>query len=190
VPNGVSDAQPGGAGLNGSRIEQSQLLRVGSRRVFGHVHDPQAFFDRKGNRAFGAGSEIVEAPPFRVLANRAGSDERATLNRQARPLRDLDDWRDVGNERSRGAVGANLHAIVADGPRQLFDILRDLRPGPGQSDVCRIDAERVHVPENLDPFIDGRRADRRRLQTIPQRLVVQQRLWMTRTDRVVIPVVN
>ena len=107
-----------------------------------------------------------------------------------RPVRCVISTIGVMSATSVRAVGANLHAIVADGPRERFDILRHLRSGPGQSDICRVDAERIHVPENLDPFIDRWRANRRRLQTIPKRLVVQQRLWMTRTDRVVVPVVN
>src|SRR5439155_3517709 len=49
--------------------------------------------------------------------------------------------------------------------------------------------ERVHAVENFDLLLDRRVADRRRLQAVAKRLVVQHRDG-TRAGGVVIPVVN
>ena len=50
-----------------------------------------------------------------------------------------------------------------------------LRPGAGQADVGGVDAERVHVVQDLDLLVDRRRPHRRRLQPVAQRLVVEHR---------------
>ena len=70
------------------------------------------------------------------------------------------------------------------------DVLDDFRTGAGQADVGGVDAERVHVAEDVDLLIDRRHAHRRRLQAVAQRLVVQHRDRRTRAGRVVVPVVD
>ena len=47
-------------------------------------------------------------PAFGVLADRRRADEHADFDRQPGALADLDDRRDVGDGRARGAVGAHL----------------------------------------------------------------------------------
>ena len=45
--------------------------------------------------------------------------------------------------------------------------------GAGKTDVRRIDAERVHQVKQLDLFFNRRFTDRRRLQSVTQRLVIE-----------------
>ena len=92
----------------------------------------------------------------------------------------------------RGAVRANREPLLRDDAREAFDVLGDLRARARQPEVRGVDAEAVHPPENVDLLVDRRHADRRRLQSIPQRLVVQhrRRLTVTRAKAVAVPVVN
>jgi hypothetical protein len=98
----------------------------------------------------------------------------------------------TANATASRAVGADLHAPVGDRAREPLDVTRHFRPGAGQADIRRIDAERVHVPQDLDLLVDGRRPHRRRLQSVPQRFVVEHRHRPGGAfgDRVVIPVVD
>ena len=62
---------------------------------------------------------------------------------------------------------------IDDLARQPLDVLHHVRAGAGQADVGGVDAELVDQVEDLDLLVDGRRAHRRRLQPVAQRLVVQ-----------------
>ena len=93
---------------------------------------------------------------------------------------------------ARGAIGSNLQFLVGDLARhQLRRRPRECRRAR-QSDVRRVDAERIHQVQQLDLLFDRRLADRRRLQAVAQRLVVKANvtigLLQLRLDRV--PVVN
>ena len=61
----------------------------------------------------------------------------------------------------------------ADRARQPLDVSSDVRTGAGQADVGGVDAERVHPVQDVDLLVDRGRADRRRLQAVAQRLVVE-----------------
>ena len=64
-------------------------------------------------------------------------------------------------------------ALIDNLARQPFDVADDVRPGAGQADVRRVDAEPVDQVQDLDLLLDRRTAHRRRLQAVAQRLVVQ-----------------
>src|SRR5262249_18014359 len=95
------------------------------------------------------------------------------FDRDPDPLGDLDDRDDVGRDGSRRAVGADLETTFDDLPRQTRDVLDDVRPGPGQSDVDRIDAELVHHVEEGELAVDRGTLDRRRLEAVGEGFVVQ-----------------
>ena len=84
-------------------------------------------------------SRYVHRPPFRELANRTGPDERADFDRDAGPLADLDDRRDVGDDGARGAVRVNRQPLVGDRAREPLDVGGDLRARrpAGRGPRCR-----------------------------------------------------
>ena len=57
--------------------------------------------------------------------------------------------------------------------REPLDVADDVRAGAGEADVRGVDAEPVDEVEDSELLLDRRAADRRRLQAVPQRLVVQ-----------------
>ena len=54
-----------------------------------------------------------------------------------------------------------------------FDVAHDMRTRAGQPDVGGVDAQRVDQVEDANLLVDARRPDRRRLQPVAQRLVVE-----------------
>ena len=97
------------------------------------------------------------------------------------------DWAD---EMPRyGAVRADLQPAVANRAREAFDVSGHFGAGARQADVGGVDAEPVHAVEEVDLLLDGRRADRRRLQPVAQRLIVEHRHG-TGTGGIVVPVVD
>src|SRR5439155_17517627 len=73
-------------------------------------------------------------------------------------------------------------------PGKPLGVLRHFRTGARQSDVGGVDAERIHVVQDVDFFLDRWIPYRRRLQSVTQRLVVEHGngAW---TGGVVVPVV-
>ena len=169
--------------------QRAQRIGIGPGRVLGDVHHRQPFPYGECDRVFRALLQEIEAPPFRVLANRARPDKRTALDRHAGALRDLGDRLDVGHHGPRGAVGPDLQLFAGDRPRQPLHVARHVRTGARQTDVDRVDAKRVHAAQDIDLLLDRRRPDGRRLQPVPQRLVVQHG-DRARTGSVVVPVVN
>ena len=55
-----------------------------------------------------------------------------------------------------------------------LDVLDDVRARAGQADVRGIDADAIEQVQDPQLLIDGGRLDRRRLEAVPQRLVVEQ----------------
>jgi len=171
-PTRIGHAQPLRARPNRGGKEAAQRLGIRARGVLGDVHHLDAFLDREGERILGAFLEEVERPPFGVLADRARSDERAAFDGHAGPLLDLRDRPDVGHHRARRAVGADAQA---DRPRSRAPAARrPSRPwGRRPGDRCR------PCRSPAGPCGAGcrssarnrRRANRRRLQPVAQRLV-------------------
>ena len=143
VADGIGNAHPGRARANRRRIKPPQRLGIRARRIFGHIENRQAFANREANRLFRQLEELIDSPPFGVLPKRARPDERAAFNRNPDPLRDLDDRLDVGDERSRRAVGRQAQPLVDDLARQTLDVADDVRTCPGQAEVRRVDPQRV-----------------------------------------------
>jgi len=65
VADCVRNAQAGSADTDRRGKQQPQRLRIGARRVFGDVHDGQAFLHRKRQRVLRALLQIIERPSFR-----------------------------------------------------------------------------------------------------------------------------
>ena len=189
VSDRVGDAQALDARADRRRIQQPQRVGVGPRGIFRYVHRRQPLLDGEGKSVFGALLQVFDRPAFGVLADGARADERTALDRHAGPLLNLGDWRDVGRHRAGGAVRANLQPRVPDGAGEALDVARHSGSGAGQADVGRVDSERIHVMENVDLFVDAGGPNRRRLQTVAERLVVEHR-DRPRTRRIVIPVVD
>ena len=83
------------------------------------------------------------------------------FDRQAGALRDLDDRRDVGDVRARGAVGAHLQLGVDDLARQALDVARRRagRRRAGRCRRCRCRARRSGAGSRSSASIVGVRTD-------------------------------
>ena len=92
----------------------------------------------------------------------------------ARPLHDLDNGLDVGDDGSRRAIRPNLQPLIADLAGEALDVADDMRPGARQTDVRGIDAKTIDQVQDPQLFVDRGAPDGRRLQSIPERLVVQE----------------
>src|SRR5271157_135554 len=75
-----------------------------------------------------------------------------------------------------GAIGLDLHVRPANLARQGFAMRQGTRTGSGQPKVEHVDTKALHQMEDLDLLLNGRIADRRRLQPVAQRFVIQQDL--------------
>ena len=85
----------------------------------------------------------------------------------------LDDRPDVGEDRPRGAVGTHVQLRTHDLPHEPLHVLDDTRTRTGETDVRTLDAEIVDEVQDAELLVDRRRAHRRGLQPVAQRLVVQ-----------------
>jgi hypothetical protein len=79
---------------------------------------------------------------------------------------------------------------VDDLARQPFDIAHDMGSRTGEADVGGIDAERIDQMQNANFLVDIRASDRRRLQPIAQRLIVQHHAAGRRGALEPVPVIN
>ena len=154
VPDGVRYAQARCASTNRRGEQRAQRVRIGACRVLGHIHHPEPFPDRKRDGFLGGLLQVFKRPPFHVLPNRAGTDERAAFDRHAGALDDLGDWLDVGGYRAGGAIWSDGEPQFADRLRQALDVCGDVRTGTRQADVRGFDAERVHSPKQVDLLVD------------------------------------
>src|SRR6185295_16532551 len=80
---------------------------------------------------------------------------------------------DVLLERARRAVGLDPELVVGDLLRQPRDVAYHVRPGAREPDVGSVDPELVHQVEDGELVLDRRTANRRRLEPVAQRLVVE-----------------
>ena len=136
MPDRVGHADARRAGPHRGRVEQPQRRRVRPQRIFRDEEDGQAFLEREGERLLGAALEEVERPPFRILAQRARPDERRHLELHARPLRDLDDRADVGDDGARGAVRPDRQPGAPQSPAPAARRRRP-RAAPRRAGRCR-----------------------------------------------------
>ncbi len=117
---------------------------------------------------------VLEVPLLGVLADRAAADEDAGLDRHAGLLRDLGHRLDVDHERAAGAVRrGSASLLIGDLAAEPLHRLALARSGTGQADVGGLDAQAVHQVEDLDLDLDRRIEDRRALQAVAQRLVIE-----------------
>jgi hypothetical protein len=121
----------------------------------------------------GLQQEVV-CPAFGVAANGARSEKRRDLDGQSGFLHDLGNRANIVFMRARGAVGANLHLVRDDLARQRGHVLDRARARSRQPKIERVNAERLHQMKDFDLLLDGRIANRGRLQSIAQRFIGQQ----------------
>jgi len=173
MPHRVGNHHGARAALNRRRVKALQRPGIGPCGVFRDIHHGQPLLDREGNRVLGETQQLIERPPFRILADRTRPDERAALDGKAHALRDLRDGTDVGDHGARGAVRLHVQALVHDFAREPLDVAHDVRAGAGQPDVRRIDPEPIDQVQDAQLLLDGRAPHGRRLQPVAQRLVVK-----------------
>ena len=122
-----------------------------------------------------------------------GADENAGLERNADLVRDPDGRVDIADHGACGAVGTDGKSGVDDLSAQRLDVRLGARPGSGKPDVGRVHSESVHQVEDPLLGLDGRIGDRRGLQSVAQRLVVEHDLrgwFLSRGGVARVPVVN
>ena len=66
---------------------------------------------------------------------------------------------DVGGHRPRGTVGADAKRLRGDLRGKPFDVAHHVRARARQTDIRRVDAERIEQVQNLELLIDRRRTD-------------------------------
>ena len=99
--------------------------------------------------------------------------KRRGLEGEAGLLTDLRDGLDVPDQRPGGAVGAHGQPAVGDLPGQGPHLVHHARPGPGQPDVGRGDAEVGHKVEQAKLVRHRGIRHRRRLQPVPESLIIE-----------------
>ena len=184
----VGDAEPVCAGVDGRLEQTTQRLRIRSRRVFGDVHHLQALTHAEADRLLGAPLQIIDRPVFRVLADGTRSDEAAALDRESGALHDVGDRLNVGDDGAGHAVRLNVQAALDDLRGQTLDVAHHVRPGARKSDGGGVDADAVEQVQDAQLLVDRRRAHRRRLQAVAQRLVVELYDGRLRRRRLEVPV--
>jgi hypothetical protein len=161
VSDRVGDAHALGAGANRRRVQLPERIRRRARRVLRHVHDGQALADRERHRLLGQPQQLLERPVLGVLPDRARPDERAGLDLESSPLRDLDDRLDVAHERAGRTIRAHAQAAFDDRAREPLDVRDDVRARARQADIGGIDGQRIDDLQDVNLLIDVRRVDRR-----------------------------
>ena len=190
MPNGVGEADPRGARTQCGEEQAAQRLRIRSGGVFRDVHHPHPVRHGEPNRLLGAALQVVDRPVFRVAPYGARPDETAALDREPRALLDVGDRLNVGDDGAGRALRRDGELRVDDLAREPLRVAHDVRPRPRKPDVGGIDADAVEKVKNAELLIDRRRADRRRLQAVAERLVHQHHQRRRRRGRNPVPVVN
>ena len=70
-------------------------------------------------------------------------------------------------------LAVHLQALIGDLARQPLDVAHHVRPGARQPDVGGLDPEPIDQVQDAQLLVDDRAADRRRLQPVAQRLVIE-----------------
>ena len=154
--------------------ERRQHVGPRSRRVLGDVRDGEARLDGDVDRLGAALRDQRHVPLLDELANRARPDERADLDAETRALADLDDRRDVGDDRAAGAADLDVHLAVDDLLAEPEHVVERALAAAGQADVRVLDAEIFHQVQDAQLVVDRRVLDARVLQAVAQRLVDQR----------------
>ncbi len=174
VTGGIADHDGLRAVANRGAVEPLNGFGIAAGGVLGHVHDVEAEPDRILHGVFRGALQEVVGPVFGVAADGAGADEGRHLDGNAGGLHDLGDRTNVVLMRAGCAVGLDLQLGAADLARQRLAMRLRARARAGQADVEHVDADGFHQVKDLDLLLDGRIADRRRLQPVAQRFVIQQ----------------
>ena len=172
VPARVGHADPLRARRDRRVVQLLERFRVGARRVLGDEHHRQARFDERRDARLHALQHGVDLPVLREPADRRRADKCAALDRETRFGRRLDRGAHVVGMRADGDVGTQ--ALELRGLfRQGNDRRACLRRRTGQADVGAVDPERVHEMEEAFLDVERRIPDRRALQAVAKRLVIE-----------------
>src|ERR1700733_9202069 len=173
MPCCVADHDSARAATNCRGIQPLHRLRITARRVLSDVHRIEAERNRIFHSLLGGLQKKIVAPTFREPPDRTGTDERSGLDAQTRLLHDLRNGTNIVLVRPRRAVGANLHLVRDHLPRQRSHMLHCARPRAWQSQIERVDPQRLHQMKNFNFFGNRRIAHRGRLQPIAEALIIQ-----------------
>src|SRR2546422_1240896 len=173
MPNRIRETDSPRAARDGRTIQRLDRLGPGAGCVLRDVHDRQAVLHRVGDGLFGRGNDAVQRPILRVLPDRGGADERGGFDLDPDLVGNADDRLDIGDDGPGGAIGGDGELVVADLFGQRPHLIDDARTGARQADIGGHDAEGRHQVQQPLFDVERRIRDRRRLQAIAQRLVVQ-----------------
>ena len=174
VPGRIADHDGARAAIDRRRVKPLHGLRIAARGVLGDVHRIEAERNRIFHGLLGGLQKKIVGPAFRKPANGTRTDERRGFDAQAGLLHDLGDGTNIVLMRARSAVGANLHLVRHDFPRQRGHVLDRARSRARQPEIERVDPERLHQMKNFNLLGNRGIAHRRRLQPIAQALIVEQ----------------
>ena len=117
---------------------------------------------------------MIDSPIFDQTANRTRAQKSGGFEFQPDLLGNFDDWPNIFFMRARGTVRPNLHAGADDFAGQRFGVGICAMSGARQSDIHCVNAERFHQMQNFDFLLDARILDRRILQAIAKRFVIER----------------
>src|SRR5208282_2050524 len=153
-------------------VQPLHRIRVRPHRIFRHIHRRQTVRHRELHRLLRRPLQVLNRPVLYQSPYRARPQKRRRLNRNSRLLRNLHNRPYIRFHRSRRAIWPDLHPVRGNLSRQPLHRLRHPRSRTWQTKVHRINMQRFHEMQYFDFFFNARIGHRRRLQPIPQRLVV------------------
>src|SRR5207249_4692552 len=108
-----------------------------------------------------------------VLTDHAGTEECRDIDCDSRLVGDIPYRLDILNCSSRSAIWTDFQTASCNLLRESQRIGIGARAGAGQSDIEHLDTQLFHKVEKLDLVFDGGIRNRRRLQAVAERFIVQ-----------------
>ena len=174
VADGVREAEPRRAVIDGGPEQRGEHLGTRARRVLGDVGDGEAGLHRDVDGLGAALRDELDVPALHELADGGGADEGIDLDGQARALRELDHRRDVRDDGPSGTGHADLHLAVDDLLAEAQRVLEGALAGARETDVGDVDTELLHEVEDLQLVFDPGIDDGRILEPIAEGLVEER----------------
>ena len=173
MPYGVRDAQAAGSRFDGRQVDRPEVFGAGPGGVLGHEHYLKTL---PGGIADGVGDgslQAVEIPPLDPLPDRTRADEQRGLDCHPAELLRLQDGIDVGAMRATRAVRGDPELLGLDRPGEDDNVSQRRSACAGIADVGSVDPDAGQQSQERLFLLDARLADRRTLQPVAERLVVQ-----------------
>ena len=173
MPDRVRETDPPHPPFDRIAVERPQGGGIRPGRVFGDKHDGQPLPHTERHRLLGRTQHVIQGPPFGVAAYRRAADKGGNLDRNTRHVRYPHHRFHVAQDGAGRTVGGDCEPGITDLLAQTGHVGHGSRASGRKPDIRGVNAEFVHHVDELDLRANRRIDDRRRLKSVPQRLVVQ-----------------